>query len=162
MRWIVWYDPGVPKLIVPIGVPGSCKSTWTREMFPDAIWMSTDVIREELHPGQAYVEELNGEVFRLFHGQIRHNLAMRRDVVADATNLQAEARLKLFEAAADVGIIHYFVFTNVAQAIIRNQQREAVVPPDAMLKMIEKYEKMLREVSLELWVSSTTYISSIS
>ena len=93
------------KLLIIMGIPGSGKSTWTRNMFYGRIpIVSSDNIRIEMNygPGSAWnfkgqtpwVREQNGEVFKRFHEDIKRYLAYG-SVVADATSLEKMARKSL-------------------------------------------------------------------
>lgn len=148
-------------LIIPVGIPGCGKSTWTKRFFE--IVVSSDAIRADLYDGD-YDPSRNSEVFDRFHSLISNHLAFSIfPVVADATNLQASARAKLrILAIRELARIHYIIFRNVGQAIERNTQRDKrwVVPPDAMLRMVSQYEQMLRDIENEPY-DSITYIEKV-
>jgi predicted kinase len=149
----------IPNLLVPIGIPGCGKSSLATSLFPDAFVVSTDEIREELHPGVEFDASRNSEVFDLYHDRIASHLTAGVSVYADATNLQGFARERLIDIA-DSSVyaeLHYIVFTNKDQAVRRNTERDRVVPPEAMLRMVEQYEKMLTDIVSEPY-DSITYI----
>lgn len=146
-------------LIIPVGIPGSGKSTWTREVFPAARQVSSDAIRLELfgsleaaHKEEA--KERNNEiVFKTFHTRIALHLLLHRDVVADATNLNADARLRLQNIVAEQpsAKTHLVLFKNVVEGITRNAARgpEDRVPERAMEYMVEKYWDALSRLPYE-------------
>lgn len=142
-------------LIVPIGIPGSGKSTLTKVLFPLYRFISTDLIRARLFGDEPYDHERNGIVFETYHREIHDALQCGSSVIADATNLDARARTTLRKLAVDQGsLIHYLVFTNVAQSVQRNAGRKGTdprwwVPDGPMINFVGKYEQMLKDVRTE-------------
>jgi predicted kinase len=144
----------MPILYIPVGIPGCGKSHLAGGL--DAQVVSTDHIREQL-TGDASRQDANATVFDRFHGEIHVWLREGRSVYADATNLTHDSRRQLFRIARaynDISQvqmrepvrIHLILFRNLAQAIVRNQQRERVVPADVMVRMIEKYERSVVDI----------------
>lgn len=130
-------------LIIPVGIPGCGKSTYGRLHYPHAAQISSDAIREEL--GDVNDQTQNDRVFEIYHERIRDNLELgtwNAQVYADATNLTLRARANLLQIASECRPVdlHLLVFANADQAILRNARRERVVPPEAMLRMLEQYE----------------------
>src|ERR1700752_1798948 len=87
-------------LHIPVGIPGCGKSTVGRTRF-EAIIHSSDAIRQEIYEREGvdpdkYHPEFNDEVFATYHSRIQVDLMNNRTVMADATNLQASARHKLY------------------------------------------------------------------
>jgi predicted kinase len=156
-------------LFIPVGIPGSGKSTWAREVLPDAAVVSSDEIRKEFFGSlvAAHDEETkarnNAAVFLEFHRRIVVNLADGFDVLADATNLNHEARTKLRTIAGLVGArTHVLFFKNIVQAVERNFARDedAVVPEAAMEYMMEKYWDTLDRLPSENY-DRVTAIASV-
>ncbi len=165
-REIALYFPAItdePRLYVPVGIPGSGKTHWTRQMRLGQAYVSSDAIRDELRgSGESrYQVDRNDEVFATFHRRIGGGLADGYSVVADATNLSAPARSTLRDIAAYHGVeCHLIVFTNLVQALSRNAARKGDdhVPDDAMKTMLEKYEVAIRDdIPFESY-DSVTYI----
>jgi predicted kinase len=130
-------------LIIPVGVPGCGKSTYGALHYPHAARVSSDEIREEL--GDVNDQTQNDRVFEIYHDRIRVNLELglpHAQVYADATNLTVRARTNLLQIAMEVAPVnvHLVIFANADQAILRNARRDRVVPPEAMLRMLEQYE----------------------
>lgn len=151
------------KLYVPIGIPGSGKSTWCRENLR-APCVSTDGIRTSF--GDVNDQSNNDEVFRLYHMAIERYLQGNVDCVADATNLTHKARKGLYEIAlGENAEVHLILFKNVGQAFARNAKRARRVPDDVMLRMLDNYERTLRllpeERMARSWIKSTTTIASL-
>lgn len=151
-------------LHIPVALPGAGKTTWAKRVLSYAEWISSDDIRNRLFPG-AYNPENNEKVFKHFHDIIDNCLDAGMDVVADATNLEARARRKLYYLAmAHDADIHVILFQNVQQALERNAARDGNengtfrVPEEAMLqRMIPRYEQTLSEIDSEPF----TYITRI-
>jgi predicted kinase len=152
-----------PTLYIPIAIPGAGKTTWTRRVL-DANWVSSDNIRERMWPGEPYDMTRNPEVFERYYGDIDLFLPYW-NIIADATNLGAFARVKLYEIAQKHNApVHVLLFTNVEQALARNAARagnaqgDYCVPEDVMLKkMIPRYEQTLSVIDSEPY----TYITRI-
>lgn len=141
-----------PILFIPVAIPGAGKSTLAKGLEPVTI-ESTDYVRTKLRKEPASVDP---EIFETYHRWIGMALENRESVYADATNLRAFARLDLSKIASRHGAkTHLILFRNVSQAIARNAQRTGTepgtmpVPPDAMLKMIEQYERALVDIASE-------------
>lgn len=155
----------MPVLYIPVGIPGCGKSTLAHALCCNVI-VSSDAIREEM--GDVYDQSKNELVFSEFHKRIESNLIHRRNVFADATSLNRFARDKLKAVARKVDRVasehvrtHVLLFRNLDQAIRRNAERERVVPADAMLRMIEKYEQTVQSIYDEGW-DHITEISKVS
>jgi predicted kinase len=148
------------RLFILAGVPGCGKSTWARLFFSPWQIVSTDAISEEKWPGEEYDVARNEEVFDAFHNRIGALLNSGEDVVADATSLRWQSRLKLVDIAdAHDAERHLIFFDNPAQAVARNAQRKgnARVPLEAQDVMLAKYRES-RSAILEESYTSTTII----
>lgn len=150
----------MPRLIIPVGIPGCGKSTWAQGVMPDSLSIrSTDTIRETL--GDVNDQSKNGEVFRRFHAGIKMDLINGMNVYADATNLRDFARATLRKVADDANAdrlalnspadveVHLLIFANPDQAVVRNLKRDRVVPPEAMERMLDQYENFMLDLPLE-------------
>lgn len=137
------------KLIILAGIPGCGKSTWAETLLDYQYEIiSTDKIRSEL--GDVNDQTRNGEVFQLFHSRISQVLDMGGDVVADSTALDAQSRTDLRKIADACGAQKHLVyFSNCDQAIRRNFQRHRQVPDDVMVRMLDKYERFMRNLPFE-------------
>lgn len=158
------------KLIIPVGIPGCGKSTFADFLnHADLDIIETDAIRADfVKAGKlSAVNDMsrNKEVFEIYHEMIGAALTAERDVFADATNLQPFARSKLRNIAKEVGGVatHVIVFTNLSTAVARNARRAEgrIVPPEAMCRMLEQYEKALVDIPTEEY-TWRTYIENVS
>lgn len=149
--------------VILAGIPGCGKSTWAENMLPDHIYVSTDAIRAEL--GDVNSQDQNDLVFKTFHDRISQNLDWEYNVVADSTALDRRSRRELVDIGRlDGGIrIHLVYFSNCDQAIHRNSQRERYVPPDVMIRMLDKFEYFKIGLPQErAWYDTVTEIRSTS
>ena len=82
------------KLMYLVGVPGCGKSTYAQKIIaenPNAVWVSSDAIREELW-GDANDQQNPSSVFGEMFKRTVAALNAGKDVVYDATNLIAKTR----------------------------------------------------------------------
>lgn len=137
------------RLFMTIGIPGTGKSTWIKRFLGKHIdIVSSDAIREGL--GDVNDQSRNEEVFRIFHELIDSSLRNGYDCVADSTALDIFARQKLYDIARRANAeVHIIFFRNVHQAYERNLSRERVVPEEAMVRMLDKYERTLLNLPFE-------------
>lgn len=154
----------MPKLFIPVGIPGCGKTSWGLSMFPltNTAKISSDDIREIL-TGDENDQSRNKEVFNTFYSEIDHYLEQTYNVYADATNLESRSRERLVniakESTRDVET-HLIWFQNLDEALLRNRKRDRVVPEDVMLRMLEKYEKTILEIPQEEY-DNVTVIKSV-
>lgn len=98
----------VPLLIMPIGIPGSGKTTWINKTFKDIIHDSVMLNNNKtvaIHPDRVR-EELTGRISDLSHDKKVWKLVKRRvsralkqgkDVILDATNVSSYYRCSFIE-----------------------------------------------------------------
>lgn len=156
------------KLFIPVGIPGCGKTTLATSVLRHngLLTISTDDIRAEYVKAGKLESvndmSMNKAVFAKFYKRIEDKLLDYNDVFADATNLRASDRKKLKQIADRVGAeTHVFVFTNLMAAILGNKKRDRTVPADVMVKMLENYERSLREIPTEGY-ATVTYIESMA
>lgn len=84
-----------PKLILPVGISGSGKSTWIKSQTdPNTIIVSPDEIRRELS-GDISDQSRNGEVWSLAFDRVANALNSGKNVILDATNIKSGDRRRL-------------------------------------------------------------------
>lgn len=136
------------KLYIMSGCPGSGKSTYAKTYFPNALYVSRDEIRFNLvAEGEEYFSK-EDEVFAKFINTINFGLAMNKDVVADATHLNARSRLKLL-ASLDLDkekteVIIIVMRTPLNVCIKRNENRKGTrsYVPQSVIKRMYSLFKM--------------------
>jgi predicted kinase len=128
------------KLIMMVGIPGSGKSTWIKNNFPDITPVSRDEIRFELldERGGDYFD-YEDEVFDKFIHQIIGSLIADEVTIADATHLNKKSRARVLNKVAKFAdeIEAIVLNTDLETAIERNDLREgrAKVPRGVIRSM---------------------------
>lgn len=136
------------KLYVMCGCPGSGKSTYAKNMFPNARYISRDEIRFGLvEENEDYFSKEN-EVFKKFIEEINFGLNKNEDVVADATHLNTKSRIKLFSNLnidKEKTEVHVIVMrTPLIECLRRNEKRKGTrsyVPVDVIKMMYNNFRK---------------------
>lgn len=132
-----------PKLIVMCGLSASGKSTVAKELAVkhDAAIVSSDAIREELC-GSVSDQSKNEEVFKIFHKRIRKYLHEKRNVIADATNINMKARRVIINNVKkmDVEIIAYIIPKRVEDCVRDNIDRKHPVPEEVIYKQEKRFQ----------------------
>lgn len=147
-----------PRLFVIVGLPGSGKSTWARTFFDPWSIVSTDEIRKQKWPHEDYRDERNEETFAEFYRCVGNMLEEGKLVVADTTGLTQGFRWKLHDIADYYDAeTHLIFFNNPDQALGRNASRKGNerVPPEAMRRMLDLFQKARSAILDELYTSTT-------
>lgn len=83
------------KLYIMCGCPGSGKSTYAKNTFPEAWYISRDEIRFTfINENDEYFSK-EDKVFKEFIKEINFALSIGKEIVADATHLNPKSRMKL-------------------------------------------------------------------
>lgn len=120
---------------VMVGIPGSGKSTYARQLEKQgAVRVSLDEIREKLEVETGSKSE--PKVFSEGLKQMKATLEENKDVVCDSTNVTPKKRAEYFKVAKKYGAktIAIFVNTDKKECLERNSKREgnAKVPAVAI------------------------------
>lgn len=84
-----------PRLILPIGISGSGKSTWIKSQTdPNTVVVSPDDIRREL-TGNISDQSKNGAVWSTAFDRVANVLNSGKSVILDATNIKSGDRKRL-------------------------------------------------------------------
>ena len=90
-----------PKLILPVGISGSGKSTWINaNTDSNTIVVSPDNIRKEL-TGNISDQSKNDLIWTIAFKKIVHALNSGKNVILDATNIESNNRKKLLNYLRD-------------------------------------------------------------
>lgn len=127
------------KLFIMIGVPGSGKSTFARDVLSKTFGaevVSSDGIRKELTGTEDFVEGDGARVFREFDRRLAGILASGRDAVADATNVHPRDWARLSRLLG-VPYRKVAVWMDICpdEAIWRQERRERKVPREVVERM---------------------------
>lgn len=123
-----------------IGLPASGKSTLARRYSDefDYLWLSSDIIREEISEMFDDRGSLNYHTFKIMNNLAIKLLLSGHDVVYDATNLNRKDRKKILKEVAKINKDHdifvkaIFLDTSYNECIRRNNEREVKVPYEYM------------------------------
>ena len=138
-----------PKLIIMVGIPGSGKSTFAQHYTEDAnnistVWISRDEVRYSLISGRDEYFAKEKDVFKIFVKKINSALAEGKDVIADATHINAQSRKKLLSniTIPDIQIEACVMETSLQECLANNEKRDgrARVPKEAILRMYHQVE----------------------
>ena len=141
-------------LIMPIGIPGSGKSTYMRELgikFLIPI-VSSDKVREILY-GDESIQGNSNKVFNEVYRRVNNYLREEHCCILDATNVKWTTREVARDRARADEYVYILMKTDFEECKKRNAARERVVPEyvldemywnfrqDSPLLMPEKYNK---------------------
>ncbi|MBD2509566.1 AAA family ATPase [Nostoc muscorum FACHB-395] len=128
------------KLFLLIGLPGSGKSTFAKQLMtecPQMPLISTDGIRGQLFGSQA----LQGPwllIWQEVERQFRQATCTANTAIFDATNAQRRHRREVIALARELGftqIMGIWVDTPVWLCLARNKRRSRQVPEEIILRM---------------------------
>jgi predicted kinase len=150
-------------LLVPVGLPGSGKSSWAHAMAwenPDIEVVSASQIRHELFGSLSEAHNKNGQlikdkhrkVFEIFHNEIDSLLLEDKTVIADAGNVKFFTREKLIEIAlsrrARVEAI-IFAADLTVQEVNKNRPKDDLIPLKTIETMISHFKESCHNIKDE-------------
>jgi len=121
------------------GLPGSGKDTWIGRNRPDLPVVSLDALREET--GTSATDN-QGRIVQAAFERAREHLRARHDFVWNATNVTRQTRKKVLRLLRDYGARIEIVYLEppADRLLSQNTSREAVVPTDVILRLVDKLE----------------------
>lgn len=152
--WLRAQAPVEPagSLYLPVGVPGSGKSTWIAENLPQARLISMDEMRERL-TGNRADQSRNPEVYRRCRSELARALRAGETVVWDAQNHTWSSRQGLLALARETHAYVVTVYFDIplALALQRNTGRQAVVPEAVIVRSYGDLHEPRPFEAEELW-----------
>ena len=126
-----------PDFIMLVGLPGSGKSTFAKELAKDGtVICSSDEVRERIC-GDKNCQDNNNEVFKILHREIKENLRSGKSCIYDATNISSKRRRAFLAELKNI----YCVKTCIIIATLYekcqefNSKRVNPVPKEVIKKM---------------------------
>ena len=116
--------PGHPALILLVGLPGSGKSHFCRELAevaPSLIVLESDALREILFSDPTHGGSENARLFPALHRLLERLLRIGHQVVVDATNLRRRNRRMLYDIANRVGALLLIIEAIAPENVIRER-----------------------------------------
>lgn len=121
-----------PVLYVMVGLAGSGKSSISRELAQKhhSMIVSSEAIRDEICEEGVKDQSKNAEVFQIFYSKIADYLKGGNNVIADATNININARRKLLSSVSKIECykIAYIVPKPYELCLEDNIYKEVPVP----------------------------------
>ncbi len=151
--WLAgWEAASGGVLYLPVGVPGSGKSTWVGRHLSGAHLVSMDEMRERLL-GNRSDQSRNAEVYRRSRGELLTALRRGEVVVWDAQSHTWSARQGLLLAARQTHayVIIAYLDVPLTVALERNGQRTAVVPEAVIARSYNDLQEPRPFECEELW-----------
>lgn len=131
------------ELIMMVGVAGSGKSTLAEHLAASigAEIVSSDAVRGELY-GDESCQANHAKVFEVVHNRIRSLLKEHKDVIYDATNLNAKRRMSFLK---DIGALArektcVVVVTTPEDIATRMESRDRKVPMEVVHKQLCQFQ----------------------
>jgi predicted kinase len=151
--WLRAQEPApAGTLYVPVGVPGSGKSTWVQANLQHAALISMDEMREQWL-GTRADQSRNQEIYRRARAALGRALRGGETVVWDAQSHTWSARQGLLGLARDAHAYVVIICFDVplAVALERNRGRDLAVPEDVIRHSYRDLEEPRPFEAEEIW-----------
>jgi len=118
----------MPEIVFMIGYPGSGKSTYIKNHYPNHVHISSDKYIEEyaVHNNVTYrraFAEFVDDANRLMFAEFQTSVKARKNMVVDRMNLHHKSRNKFIAQLPQLYYIKYVVF-DIDLAILLNRNKE--------------------------------------
>ena len=143
----------IPKtaLVLLVGVSGSGKSSFATKHFAQYEIVSSDACRGIVSNDENN-QAASNDAFELFYYIISMRLKKGLLTVADATNIQPDARKKLISIARSFHVLPVAIVFDMPQELCetRNQQRtDRNVPPHVIRRQLQDLKRSLKSIKKE-------------
>lgn len=133
------YDDTKGRATILIGLPGSGKDTYVKNIKPKDTEISLDKLRQEMNVKPT---DNQGQVIQEAKERARQSMRKRENFIWNATNLTQFSRIKLVSFFREYNYRVDMVYFDVPFDLIhqRNEKRKEKVPEKVIDKMIERLE----------------------
>ena len=150
----------IPKtaLVLLVGASGSGKSSFAKKHFAQYEIVSSDACRGIVSNDENN-QAASTDAFELFHFIISMRLKKGLLTVADATNIQPDARKKLINIARSFHVLPVAIVFDTPQEVCetRNQQRtDRTIPSHVIRRQLQDLKRSLRSIKKEGFVKLYT------
>ncbi len=147
-------------LVLPMGISGSGKSTWSLSMVSKGYdIVKTDGLRKELTGTIAFNPEKNNEIVEEAEKRVLDLLRSGRNVILDATNLKTSQRRPLIEKVREFfpeTVIKYKLMVSDIdtsheriQEDLRNGLERSAVPKEVLEMQLAEFLRTLEDIKEE-------------
>ncbi len=128
-------------LLIPIGAPGSGKTSYISKQYPHLELISMDEERKRLC-GTMMDMSRNREAYLNCFAKFRQLVKERKNIIWDATNTTRKIRKRLIQEARLYGIEIVIIHFDLPLSVVleRNKNRDRVVPED----IVKRYYKEIQ------------------
>ena len=134
------------KFIMLVGLPGSGKSTYAKELLsndPSYSYFSSDSIRKERY-GDENIQGDASQIFSIMQNRTLDALKKGWSVIYDATGIKRKDRLGILNRVKslkmDIQCECHIVWARFETCIERNNNRERVVPEEVIWRMAKQFQ----------------------
>jgi putative nucleotidyltransferase with HDIG domain len=135
------FDEFGATVVMLSGLPGSGKDTYVQQHYKDWPVINLDEIRRS-HKISPTDKSGNGTVVQMAKEQAREHLRKKRSFVWNATNITRQMRSQLIDLFVTYKAYVKIVYVEVPyhKLHVQNKEREAIVPKNALDKLVAKLE----------------------
>lgn len=158
-----------PVLILTIGLPGSGKSTFARQLAPqiDAVILESDALRRLLFETPAYSRSESQRLFAALHGAALQLLLARHNVIIDATSITHGDRRPAYDVAEQTDARLLLLSFTAPEDVIKHRLAQRLDSPDpqeassAGLRVYRRMAARAQAPSSEHWNIDTSNAAEV-
>lgn len=131
--------------VILIGLPGSGKTTYAQNAYPDYTCLSFDSVREEIgimtkNEKRMGSPEQEAMVRDVFQKRLSNAINEGKEIIIDNTNLRRKYRKPLVDIARKNGYNVSIVIVKTLSLKENIHRRDGQISPDVIIRMAEGYE----------------------